>query len=298
MTIETLKNLLQRHGLSPNKTYGQHFLMDETVLEDMIDEAKVTDKDLVVEVGPGIGNLTERLLARGCQLLSLEKDPQFLRVLRSLQKKHDNFDYEIIDVLKYNFTTMSSPGLPQGGSGDPDLGSRIKSGMTQGNYKVVANIPYYITGKIVQLFLNQTNKPKSLTLLMQKEVAKNIVAKPGQLNLPAIAVQLYGQARLVSIVPAFKFYPKPKVDSAVLHIDLYQKPKYKLADEKKFFRILRACFAGKRKQIHNTLTNNLGLEKSLVSKLLTQVGIEPEARPQQLSIEQWIALVNKIELPN
>lgn len=275
MTIETLKHLLQRNGLSPNKTYGQHFLMDETILEDMIDEAKVTDKDVVVEVGPGIGNLTERLLARGCELLSLEKDPQFLRVLKSLQKQHDNFEYELVDVLKYNFT---------------------ESGLK--NYKVVANIPYYITGKIVQLFLNQTNKPKSLTLLMQKEVAQNIIAKPGQLNLPAISVQLYGDAKLVSIVPAYKFYPKPKVDSAVLHIELHQKPKYKLDDEKKFFRILRACFAGKRKQIHNTLTNNLGLDKILVSELLKQVGVESAARPQQLTIEQWIKLVNKIELAN
>lgn len=275
MTIETLKNILQRNGLSPNKTYGQHFLMDETVLEDMIDEARVTDKDVVVEVGPGIGNLTERLLQRDCQLLSLEKDPQFLRVLKSLKKQYDNFEYELVDVLKYNFT---------------------ESGLK--NYKVVANIPYYITGKIVQLFLNQTNKPKSLTLLMQKEVAQNIVAKPGQLNLPAIAVQLYGDAKLVSIVPAFKFYPKPKVDSAVLHIELHQKPKYKLDDEKKFFRILRACFAGKRKQIHNTLCNNLKLEKAFVSKLLDEVGIEPAARPQQLSIEQWIKLVEKIQLPN
>ncbi len=275
MTIETLKHLLQRNGLSPNKTYGQHFLMDETILEDMIDEAKVTDKDVVVEVGPGIGNLTERLLARGCKLLSLEKDPQFLRVLKSLQKQHDNFEYELVDVLKYNFK---------------------ESGLK--NYKVVANIPYYITGKIVQLFLNQTNKPKSLTLLMQKEVAQNIIAKPGQLNLPAISVQLYGDAKLVSVVPAHKFYPKPKVDSAVLHIELHQKPKYKLDDEKKFFRILRACFAGKRKQIHNTLTNNLGLDKILVSELLKQVGVESAARPQQLTIEQWIKLVNKIELAN
>lgn len=275
MTIETLKNLLQRYGLSPNKTYGQHFLMDETVLEDMIDTAKVTDKDEVVEVGPGIGNLTERLLARGCKLLSLEKDPQFLRVLKSLQKQHDNFEYELVDVLKYNFT---------------------ESGLK--NYKVVANIPYYITGKIVQLFLNQTNKPKSLTLLMQKEVAQNIVAKPGQLNLLAISVQLYGEASLITIVPGFKFHPKPKVDSAVIHIELHKKPKYKVADEKKFFRILRACFAGKRKQIHNTLANNLKLEKSLVSELLDKVGIEPEARPQQLTIQQWITLTDQISLPN
>ena len=325
MTPEILKNLLQRAGLSPNKTYGQHFLMDETILEDMIDVAAVSKEDTVVEIGPGIGNLTERLLARAGQVLSLEKDPQFERVLRLLKKHHSNFEYELIDALKFNFSDwlssqelfMSSPRHPLS-SPQPSLPSPrhplssprrrgsiprfpIKSGMTKsqdqgrGEYKVVANIPYYITGKIVQLFLQQPHKPESLTLLMQKEVAKNIVAKPGQLNLLAISVQLYGQAKLVSIVPALKFYPKPKVDSAVIHIELYKKPKYKLPDEKKFFRVLRACFAGKRKQIHNTLVNNLGLEKDIVAEVLAKLKIEPRTRPQQLSIQQWVELVDSIE---
>lgn len=274
MTIETLKNLLTHYGLSPNKTYGQHFLMDETILEDMIDEAGVTASDTVIEIGPGIGNLTERLLARGARVLSLEKDEQFLRVLQTLKKQHDNFDYQLVDALKYNFA-------------DANLGK----------YKVVANIPYYITGKIVQLFLSQQHKPSSMTLLMQKEVAKNIVAKPGQLNLLAISVQLYGEAKLTTVVPAHKFYPAPKVDSAVIHIELYSKPRYRLQDEKKFFRVLRACFAGKRKQIHNTLTHNLGLMKDEALSVLREVGVPAAARPQQLTIEEWIQLVDKINLP-
>lgn len=272
MTIETLKNLLQHYGLSPNKTYGQHFLMDETILEDMIDAASVAAGDAVVEVGPGIGNLTSRLLQRGARVLSLEKDEQFAPVLRSLKKQHKNFEYEFTDVLKFNFS---------------------ESGLK--NYKVVANIPYYITGKIIQLFLAQGNKPKSLTLLIQKEVAQNVVAKPGQLNLLALSVQLYGQAELVTIVPAHKFYPAPKVDSAVIHITLYKTPKYKIDDEKKFFRILKGCFAGKRKQIHNTLTNNLGVAKEDALKILSELKIQPSARPQQLTIEQWIELYKKIE---
>ncbi len=273
MTIETLKNLLQHYGLSPNKTYGQHFLMDETILEDMIDAAKVTEKDTVVEVGPGIGNLTERLLQRGAQVLSLEKDEQFERVLRTLKKQYKNLEYEFTDVLKYNF---NSSGLK--------------------NYKVVANIPYYITGKIIQLFLAQDNKPESLTLLIQKEVAQNVVAKPGQLNLLALSVQLYGEAELVTVVPAYKFHPKPKVDSAVINIKLYKTPKYKIQDEKKFFRILKACFAGKRKQIHNTLTNNLGLSKEVTIQILSELKIAATARPQQLTIEQWIELYHHLDV--
>ncbi len=273
MTIETLKQLLSRYGLSPNKTYGQNFLMDETILEDMIDEAGVIGDDVVLEIGPGIGNLTERLAQRARKVISIEKDPQFLPVLESLAKEHKNFSYEIGDALTLNFQQLLS-------------GEKI--------YKVVANIPYYITGKIVQLFLKAEHKPHSLTLLMQKEVAQNIVATPGGLNLLAISVQLYADAKIVTIVPGFKFYPVPKVDSAVIHIELHQTPKYEVGDEKKLFRVLKACFSGKRKQLHNTLTNNLKLEKSVVSEILHELEIDPMIRPQQLTIEQWLMLTKKL----
>ncbi len=279
MTIETLQNLLKHYKLSPNKTYGQNFLMDETILEDMIDEAGVKRGDQVLEVGPGIGNLTERLLQHGAKVLSIEKDPQFLNVLKTLDKEHNpkgtqQFSYEVTDVLKFNFA------------------ERLKDV----SYKVVANIPYYVTGKIVQLFLHATHKPESMTLLMQKEVAYNICAKPGDLNLLAISVQLYAEAKVVAVVPSHKFYPAPKVDSAVIHIAIAKKSKYEVKDEKKLFRILRACFSGKRKQLHNTLTNNLQLPKDVVSAVLTQLKIDPTIRPQQLSIEQWLSLSDNLDL--
>lgn len=283
MTIETLKSLLQHYKLNPNKTYGQNFLMDETILEDMIDEANVKAGDMVLEIGPGIGNLTERLLDRAAKVLSIEKDPQFLPVLKSLAKEHNtqgttkasqDFQYELTDALTYNFSEK----------------------LKDTSYKVVANIPYYITGKIVQLFLKAQHKPDSLTLLMQKEVAYNICAEVGSLNLLAISVQLYADPRVVCVVPGHKFYPAPKVDSAVIHIELRKKPKYKVKDEAKLFRILRACFSGKRKQLHNTLTNNLQLEKTLVSDILTKLKIDPMIRPQQLTIDQWILLSDILEV--
>lgn len=279
MTIDTLKTLLQRYKLNPNKTYGQHFLMDETILEDMIDEAGVKPGEAVLEIGPGIGNLTERLLQHKAKVLALEKDPQFLNVLKSLNKEFNkkneqNFSYELTDALKFNF-------------------SEKLAGVS---YKVIANIPYYITGKIVQLFMHAPHKPDSLTLLMQKEVAYNISAKPGQMNLIAISVQLYADAKVVCVVPAHKFYPAPKVDSAVIHIALRKKPKYKIKDEAKLFRILRACFSGKRKQLHNTLTNNLQLDKELVSDTLKKLKIDPMIRPQALTIEQWIELCDILKV--
>jgi 16S rRNA (adenine1518-N6/adenine1519-N6)-dimethyltransferase len=148
----------------------------------------------------------------------------------------------------------------------------------------------------VQLFLRAAHKPESLTLLMQKEVAYNICAKPGELNLLAISVQLYANPRVVSVVPGHKFYPAPKVDSAVIHIDLPKKPKYPIEDDKKLFRILRACFSGKRKQLHNTLTNNLQLDKALVENVLAKLKIDPAIRPQQLTIEQWLQLTDELQV--
>ncbi len=278
MTIDTLKSLLQRYKLNANKTYGQHFLMDETILEDMIEESGVKSGDAVLEIGPGIGNLTERLLQHGAEVLAIEKDPQFLNVLTTLAKEYNtktkaNLTYEITDVLSYNFSEK----------------------LKDRPYRVVANIPYYITGKIVQLFMHAPHKPESLTLLMQKEVAYNLAAKVGEMNLSAISTQLYADPRVVCVVPGHKFYPAPKVDSAVIHIALRKKAKYKVKDEAKLFRVLRACFSGKRKQLHNTLTNNLSLKKEVVETTLKKLKIDPAVRPQALSIDQWIALVDNLD---
>lgn len=276
MTPDTLKQLLIDYGLSPNKTFGQHFLMDEIVLQDMLDVAEVSSEDVVVEVGPGIGNLTKFLIDKAGSVISIEKDPQFVNVLNSLKKKNKNFKYVLADILETDMDQVLA--------GTKD-------------YKVVANIPYYVTGKIVQYFLKQNNKPKSLTLLMQKEVAENLTAKEGGLNLLAISVQLYADVKLVEIVPARKFYPAPKVNSAVVHIELLKKPKFKIDSdsEKRLFKILRACFTGKRKQIHNTLTNNFGIKKEVVQEVLQKLKLDPQLRPQQFSIAQWIALASEIE---
>jgi 16S rRNA (adenine1518-N6/adenine1519-N6)-dimethyltransferase len=276
MTIEQLKETLRRYGWKPNKTYGQNFLLDEFILEDMVDIAGVTKNDAVLEIGPGIGNLTERLLKRAQFVLSVEKDPKFLPVLKGLSKRYKNFRYEIADALQFDFQKVL-------GSTQP--------------YRVVDNIPYYITGKIVQLFLQAKHKPASVTILVQKEVAQNMSAKAGDLNLLAISVQLYGEPKLVQIVPARKFFPAPKVDSAIIHLEIPITPRFKVKDEKKLFRVLRACFSGKRKQIHNTLVNNLHLEKSYVAEVLAELKIDPVWRPQQLDIPQWLLLTEKLKLP-
>jgi 16S rRNA (adenine1518-N6/adenine1519-N6)-dimethyltransferase len=276
MDIDNLKKLLRSYGLKPNFTYGQNFLIDDFVLQDIVDAAEVSSEDAVLEIGPGIGNLTRLLCERAGLVLSLEKDPKFQPILHAIKKDYrENFRYEITDALEYDFQTFFKE---QG----------------KASYKVVANIPYFITGKILQMFMTAKFKPSSITILVQKEVARNLSAQAGDLSVLAISVQLYGEPKIVHTVLAKSFYPAPKVDSAVIKIDLFKKPKYILRDEKRFFKILKACFSGKRKQIHNTLVNNLHLEKDKVLEILSLLKIKPEARPQELSIEKWIELVNAI----
>jgi 16S rRNA (adenine1518-N6/adenine1519-N6)-dimethyltransferase len=279
MEIEQLKILLRNNKIKPNFTYGQNFLVDDEVLEEIIEAAEVTPADTVLEIGPGIGNLTRLLCERAGFVLSVEKDPQFQEILYKIKKDHrNNFRYEIADALTFDFeSSLAGYQLPTT------------------NYKLVANIPYYITGKVLQMFLNAKNKPTEIVVLTQKEVAENVVALAGDLSVLAISVQLFGEPKLIKIVPAKSFFPAPKVDSAILKIKLFKEPKFELSDEKKFFGIVKACFAGKRKQLHNTLTSNLKLPKEKVLEILSSLEINPMARPQELTIEKWIELSSMID---
>jgi 16S rRNA (adenine1518-N6/adenine1519-N6)-dimethyltransferase len=286
MDAEDLKIFLKSHKITPNFTYGQNFLVDDIVLQDIVDAAEVTKEDTVLEIGPGIGNLTRKLCERAGFVLSVEKDPKFYPILRSLKKDFpDNFRFEVADALEFNFQDIFA--------GKKEVSSKHEV-FEPRPYKVVANIPYYITGKILQMFLTAKYKPTSITVLTQKEVAQNLAATAGNLGILAISVQLFGKPKLVQTVLARSFYPAPKVDSAIVKIDLFEKPRYEIKDEKKFFKIIKACFSGKRKQIHNTLVNNLHLKKSQAIEILNSIKINPVSRPQELTIEQWVELNNKI----
>jgi 16S rRNA (adenine1518-N6/adenine1519-N6)-dimethyltransferase len=298
MDTSELKKIFVRYQLKPNFTYGQNFLIDDEILEQIADSAELTASDCVLEIGPGIGNLTELLCQRAGFVLSVEKDPKFYPILKAIKKQHkNNFQFEIADALKFDYVSEFYNRLMQSETSRfsktklrPENGMGQKSGVLSAGYKVVANIPYYITGKILQNLLASSIKPKTVTILTQKEVAKNITAKAGNMSVLAISVQLYGDPKIIQIVPAKSFYPEPKVDSAILKIEIFNKPKFDVADEKKFFRILKACYSGKRKQIHNTMRSNLGLDKNRVLEVLARLNIQPTARPQELSIEQWVSL--------
>lgn len=285
MQNENIKKILKQYGLTPNFTYGQNFLDDEKVLSDIVSASKVKKDDVVLEIGPGLGDLTRRLCKEAGFVLSVEKDEKFLPILKSVKKDFsEKFSYDIADILEYNF--------------QQEIFKRVKDGNGRigqdGSYKVVANIPYYITGKILEMFLTSKFKPTSITVLTQREVAERVVAKAGGLSVLAISVQIYGEPKIVSAVSKNSFYPVPKVDSAILHIDLFKSPKYKIVNEKKFFHLVKQCFAGKRKQLHNTLVNNLGLDKNYVMEILLSLKIDPAIRPQGLTIEDWVRLAGRI----
>lgn len=282
MTVEELQKLLHTYNLRPDKKFGQNFLLDESVLDSMVEAAHITPHDTVLEVGPGIGNLTQKLALSAGRVLAVEKDTRLQALLADVQAAHTNARVEYSDILHFDF--MSELAQISSLSNGEKL-----------HYKVVANIPYYVTGKIVQVFLRAALKPASITVLVQKEVAENIVAQPGAMNLLALSVQLIGTPTLVRKVPAQSFYPAPKVDSAVVHISIPTESRFGVVDEKAFFRVARACFAGKRKQIHNTLVSNLALPAEVVEGLLKDVHIDRATRPQELSVEVFLALTDAIK---
>jgi len=275
--VDELKNYLRSIGFKPKDYLGQNFLINRGALDAIIDAAKLSKQDMVLEVGPGLGILTEELVKRAGKVIAVEKDPRLVEALSrnaelvSASQKIDpelNSGLRVIsgDILKFNVSEYIN-----------------------GNYKVVANIPYYLTSKLFQYFLEDQKNPELLVLMVQKEVGERVVALPGELSVLGISIQIYADAEIVFQVPKENFWPEPKVDSVILKI----KPKEKypeITDKKIFFRIVKSAFAGKRKQLQNSLSNGLALPKEEVLKILGKANIDPTDRPQDLAIEDWIRL--------
>ena len=276
---ESMKNFLAKYNFKPSMMLGQNFLVDEMIVEQIADAAEITEHDTVLEIGSGIGNLTTLLSQRAKFVLGVEKDERYFPILKDIlgerleshsatPKSSANVRIVFDDILRFNFQELLDPG-----------------------YVVVANIPYYITGKIVAMLLATKNRPSRIILLMQKEVAERIAAEVGELSILALSVQLYSMPTVLGFVPKEAFYPTPKVDSSILRLDILDTPKFAV-DEKKFFRIIKAAFSGKRKQIHNTLKNNLHLTEEELTNLFTQTNLAPTLRPQAITLKEWVSLYN------
>lgn len=259
---------MRQLDIHARKGLGQHFLVDAKVLRAIISAAELSPTDTVIEVGPGLGILTEELARQASRVIAVELDDKLAAALKQKFASFANVTIINEDILRI------------------DPASLVKG---EGSYKVVANLPYYITSPVLRHFLEASVKPKMMVVMVQKEVAKVIAAKPGECSLLSIGVQFYGKPQIVTYVPAKAFYPTPKVDSAILRTDVYPQPPVAV-EEKGFFELVRAGFSAPRKQIANSLAQGLGLPKTEVLGLLDSAHISPQRRAETLTLEEWAKL--------
>ena len=261
-------NLLKRHGVRAHKGLGQNFLQDPLALEEIISAAQIQPTETVLEIGPGLGSLTRYLAASAKEVVAVELDLNLLPLLKAVLTPYPNIRLIHGDILKL------SP----------------KDLITEKDYLVVANIPYYITSAVIRHLLETEVKPRRIVLTVQKEVAERICAKPGDMSLLALSVQVYGNPRIAARIPASAFFPEPKVDSAVLCVDIYSAPLIQPELIDTFFRLIKAGFTQKRKTLRNSLSSGLHISPMAAADLLTSAGIDPQRRAETLSIEEWQVL--------
>ena len=277
------QKLLRRSGLRARKGLGQHFLIDENVLEQILSAAQLAPEDMVVEVGPGLGVLTRELAKHAGRVVAIELDNNLAALLKESLSPFKNVTIINEDVLKIDPSAL----LRELKAENPD---KYGTPYVNRRYKVVANLPYYITSPVLRHFLEAPIKPQSMVVMVQKEVAEEITAKPGRMSLLSIGVQLYGLPTIVAQVPARSFYPAPAVDSAILKVMPYSRPPVEIADDESFFRLVRAGFCAARKQLANSLAQGLGISKEEGLGLLARAQIDSQRRAESLSIQEWAHL--------
>ncbi len=276
MVTTEIKKILNEYGVRPNKFLGQHFLVDENILRKIIEAAAIKNTDTVLEVGSGLGILTFEIARRAGKVIAVEKDPVLAEILKKEIKKRGitNIEVTIGDILK----------MPIG------IFARICP------YRVIANIPYYLTARLIRKLLEEVPQPKDILFTVQKEVAERIVSKPPHMNLLALAVQLYGTPKILFTIPKSAFWPAPEVEAAVIKIENISKKIFLDVgvSEPDFFRIVRAAFQTKRKILLNSLARPTSTDKASLQIILASLGITPSARPQELDVQQWISLVARL----
>lgn len=280
--MEDPRLVLRRHGLAPRKALGQNFLVSSTAPVRIAELAALDIEDTVLEVGAGVGTLTAALAARAGRVLAVETDDHLLPVLQQELAAFENVSFIHGDILELDpaelLGVQSQPALPLWGQRLP-------------HYSVVANLPYYITAAVIRHLLEASVRPQRMVVTVQREVAKRIVAGPGEMSLMALGIQFYGQPRLALRLKRGAFFPPPKVESAVVCIDLYDNPPVPVEDVARFFKVVRAGFAQKRKQLRNTLSSSLRLVPQEVAAALTDVDVDSTRRAETLTLPEWQRVV-------
>lgn len=264
--------LLRRFGLRPKKSLGQNFLVDEAALARVAAAADLSPSDTVLEIGPGLGGLTRHLAEAARRVVAVELDQDLLPALRFVLEPYANVDIVQGDILGLDPSALS----------------------LEPAYKVVANIPYYITSAVIRRLLEAAIRPALIVLTVQREVAERMCAAPGAMSLLAVSVQFYSRPRVVARIPAGAFHPRPEVDSAVVRLEVLPEPAAAVEDVDGFFQVVRAGFSQKRKQLHNALAAGLRLESSVLEPALAQAGVDPKRRAETLTLAEWGAVAREL----
>ena len=266
MNITELKKTLKEYNLSPNKKLGQNFLIDKNIVKKVIEAANISKQDTILEIGSGLGTLTKDLALQAKKVIAIEKDKKMSEILKEIFKDYKNIEIIHDDILKIKKIKLKK-------------------------YKIVSNLPYYITSPVIRMFLESDNPPQQMTFIIQKEVAKRICTS-NQMNILAISVQIYSKPKIMSYISQNCFYPKPKVDSAIVNISDIKKPEG--MDMKKFFKLVKAGFSAPRKQLANNL-QIINIPRGQTKRALAECGLDPQARAQVLLIKDWILLLQSCE---
>ncbi|MGQ9833068.1 MAG: 16S rRNA (adenine(1518)-N(6)/adenine(1519)-N(6))-dimethyltransferase RsmA [Candidatus Villigracilaceae bacterium] len=265
--------VLRRYGLHADKRLGQNFLQDRVALEKIVAPARIEKSDTVLEVGPGLGSLTRYLAAAARRVIAVELDEGLIPPLQEVLAPWQNVRIVQGDILKIAPASL----------------------LDVADYLAIANIPYYITSALIRHLLESQPRPRRLVLTVQREVAERICAAPGNLSLLALSVQVYGYPSLAAHIPAGAFYPVPKVDSAVLCVEVAPQPLIAAPLLDTFFRLIKAGFSQKRKTLRNSLSAGLGMSPSRVGELLLLAGIDPRRRAETLTLQEWQRLCERLE---
>ena len=274
-----IKELLGKYETRPSKGLGQNFLIDKKILEKIITAADINRPpsalsggggDTILEVGPGIGVLTQALAERGERVVAIEKDETMIEILKETVKDFKNIEVINADILKIDPADYK---------------------LANGKYKIVANIPYYLTSPLIRKFLEEKNRPTEIILMLQKEVAQRICSTPPDMSLLSVSVQFYAEPKIISYVSKNCFWPAPKIDSAIIKI--VPENKYSVPTDL-FFKVVKAGFSQPRKQLAGNLSKTLEIEKKKTAEWLLKNGIEPKQRAETLSIADWVNLANSL----
>ncbi|MFA5392594.1 MAG: 16S rRNA (adenine(1518)-N(6)/adenine(1519)-N(6))-dimethyltransferase RsmA [Candidatus Paceibacterota bacterium] len=264
--------------INKQKRLGQVFLKDQDIVQKIIQAAEIKSKDQILEIGPGKGVLTEPLLQTGAKITAIEKDPEMINFLQ--EKFKDNSQLILIQADIRDFLQNQE---------SKNLKFKIK------NYKVIGNIPYYLTSHLLRILLENPIKPSLIVLMLQKEVAQRIIAQPPKMNLLSVCVQFYAKPEIIIYVPRTVFWPKPEVDSAVIKIiPINTNENTDKMQIKTFFNVVKAGFRQPRKVLLNNIYYNLNIEKNKIKEIFEQLNIPINARPQNLSVQNWISLAQKL----